>query len=105
MRYLLTNTLALLPCLVVASVAYAEGDAVAGKTVFENQCANCHTTVIGKDGFGPSLAGVLGRRSGSLAGYKYSTAMANAGLTWDGPTLESFLTSSTARVPGTPMAV
>jgi alcohol dehydrogenase (cytochrome c) len=105
MRYLLTNTLALLPCLVVASSAYAEGDAVAGKTVFENQCANCHTTVIGKDGFGPSLAGVLGRRSGTLTHYKYSTAMTDAGLTWDSPTLDSFLTSSTALVPGTPMAV
>jgi cytochrome c2 len=47
--------------------AIAAGDAVAGKTVFENQCSICHTTVVGKNGFGPSLAGVLGRRSGALA--------------------------------------
>jgi alcohol dehydrogenase (cytochrome c) len=105
MRSLLSNVIVVLECLLAGSVAYADGDAVAGKTVFETQCASCHTTVVGKDGFGPSLARVLGRRSGSLAGYKYSAAMANAGLTWDEPTLDSFLTSSTSLVPGTPMAV
>jgi cytochrome c2 len=37
------------------------GDAVADKTVFEKQCSICHTTVAGRNGFGPSLAGVFGR--------------------------------------------
>ncbi len=36
--------------------AYAEGDPIAGKTVFANQCVSCHTTQAGKNGFGPSLA-------------------------------------------------
>lgn len=85
--------------------AYAGGDAAAGKTVFENQCSSCHTTIADKDGFGPSLAGVVGRKSGSRTGYKYSAAMSNAGLTWDAATLDAFLTSSTAKVPGTAMAV
>ena len=85
--------------------AYADGDAVAGKTVFENQCSVCHTAVVGKNGFGPSLAGVIGRRSGSLPSYKYSTAMTNAGLTWNAETLNEFLTSSTTKVPGTLMQV
>jgi alcohol dehydrogenase (cytochrome c) len=85
--------------------ALAAGDAVAGKTVFENQCLICHTTVVGKNGFGPSLAGVFGRHSGGLPDYKYSTAMANAGLVWDAPTLDVFLTSSTEKVPGTAMPV
>ena len=41
--------------------AYAQGNAAAGKTVFENQCAACHASESGKQGFGPSLAGVIGR--------------------------------------------
>jgi len=85
--------------------AYAQGDAAAGKTVFENQCSNCHTAVVGKNGFGPSLAGVLERRSGGLPGYKYSDAMTNAGITWNAVTLDEFLASSTVKVPGTLMAV
>ena len=56
--------------------ASADGDATAGKTVFANQCSSCHTTEVGKNGFGPSLAEVVGRKAGSLAGFNYSPAMA-----------------------------
>ncbi|MGH8121762.1 MAG: PQQ-binding-like beta-propeller repeat protein [Rudaea sp.] len=94
-----------LSILFLAGTAHAMGEAVAGKTVFENQCAACHTTEAGKNGFGPSLAGVTGRKSGSLAGYTYSAAMANSNLTWDAATLDQFLTSSTTKVPGTSMPV
>jgi cytochrome c len=82
--FALTST-AILSC----QHALAAGDAVAGKTVFENQCSICHTTVVGRNGFGPSLEGVFGRHSGGLPDYKYSTAMANAGLVWDAPTLDA----------------
>jgi cytochrome c2 len=89
----------------LAGPALAQGDAAAGKTVFANQCASCHTTVPGKNGFGPSLAGVIDRKSGTLAGFRYSPAMAQAGLTWDQKTLDEFLTSSTKKVPGSSMPV
>jgi cytochrome c2 len=89
----------------LAGPALAQGDAAAGRTVFANQCASCHTTVPGKNGFGPSLAGVIDRKSGTLAGFRYSPAMAQAGLTWDQKTLDEFLTSSTKKVPGTSMPV
>src|SRR5258706_14093238 len=85
--------------------ARADGDAAAGKTVFANQCSSCHTTEVGKNGFGPSLAAVIGRRAGHLAGFSYSPAMAQAGLTWDAKTLDTFLTSSISAVPGTSMSV
>ncbi len=83
----------------------SSGDAAAGKTVFQNQCASCHTTEVGKNGFGPSLAGVVGRKSGSLSGFKYTPAMEQAGLVWDENTLDEFLTNSTKKVPGTAMPV
>jgi alcohol dehydrogenase (cytochrome c) len=91
--------------IVFSQYANAAGDPAAGKAAFENQCSICHTTVVGKNGFGPSLAKVFGRRSGELTDYKYSAAMANAGLVWDAPTLDAFLASSTAKVPGTAMSV
>src|ERR1700675_2403075 len=81
------------------------GDAVAGKAAFGNQCAVCHTVVVGKNGFGPSLAEVIGRHSGGLQDYNYSTAMTAAGLIWQPDTLDTFLTSSTTKVPGTTMPV
>src|ERR1700688_2229059 len=61
--------------------AHATGDAVAGKSVFANQCASCHTIEVGKNGFGPSLAGVYLRKAGTLPGYNYSPAMPQSGLT------------------------
>ena len=69
--------------LICSGGSSAAGDAGAGKVVFANQCAACHTTEVGKNGFGPSLAAVVGRKSGSLAGFTYSPAMAQAGLVWD----------------------
>src|SRR4030095_16031481 len=55
--------------------ALAQGNAIAGKTVFENQCASCHSTEPGKQGFGPSLAAIMGRQSGTVPGYNYTHAM------------------------------
>jgi alcohol dehydrogenase (cytochrome c) len=99
------KSLLLVGLLAFGGRVHADGDAAAGKTVFENQCASCHTIEVGKNGFGPSLAGVTGRKAGSLAGYKYTDAMAHSGLTWDAPTLDSFLASTTVKVPGTAMSV
>src|SRR6266478_480209 len=98
-------TLMLVTGSVFCGRARAEGDAAAGKTVFANQCSSCHTTEVGKNGFGPSLAGVFGRKAGGLAGFNYSPAMTNAGIIWDEKNLDEFLTSSTQKVPGTSMSV
>jgi alcohol dehydrogenase (cytochrome c) len=89
----------------VCQPAWADGDAAAGKSVFANQCSSCHTIEVGKNGFGPSLAAVFDRKAGSLAGYTFSPAMAQSGLTWDEKTLELFLAASTTAVPGTSMSV
>ncbi len=87
------------------NAARADDDVSQGKKIFETQCASCHSTTVGGQGFGPTMAGVVGRTSGSVPGYQYSSAMANAGLTWDASTLDAFLTSSTQKVPGTSMSV
>ena len=55
------------------------------------------------NGVGPSLAGVVGRKAGTLAGFSFSEALKGSGKTWDEATLDAFLTSPMAAVPGTRM--
>jgi len=83
--------------------AAAAGDPAAGAQVFKAQCGACHATEAGKNLVGPSLAGVLGRKAGSVAGFRYSTANRNAGITWDAEVLDKYLTNPQAVVPGTIM--
>jgi cytochrome c len=81
-----------------------EGDAAAGKKVF-NKCKACHSFDPEKKMIGPTLNGVVGRPAGAVEGYKYSKAMANSGLTWDEETLLTYLEKPKAMVPGTKMSL
>jgi cytochrome c len=85
-----------------ASAGHAAGDAAAGQTVYA-RCAGCHSTTPGQNKIGPSLAGVVGRKSGTEDGYSYSPAMKNANITWDNATLDKFLASPAGVVHGTKM--
>jgi cytochrome c len=83
--------------------AWAAGDAAAGKTLFMQKCAICHSPVEGQNKIGPSLYGVVGRKAGSLASYTYSDAMKNANRTWDAATLDDYLTNPRQKIPGVKM--
>ena len=63
------------------------------------QCAVCHST-DGSNGTGPTLKGVVGRKAGSVAGFRYSRAMRAAGIVWDEDTLDRYLRSPQDTVPG-----
>lgn len=67
------------------------------------QCAACHSTDPGKNLYGPSLAGVAGRKAAVLPGYSYSTALTKSGLVWNRATVDRWLTSPKKAVPGTRM--
>jgi len=74
-----------------------------GKLLFL-RCASCHDiSATASAKIGPNLKGVVGRPSGSLAGYHYSPAMMQAHLVWNEPTLDRWLTQPNAVVPGTAM--
>ncbi|MFB2552352.1 c-type cytochrome [Ensifer soli] len=93
-------------CLSAPSLALAqEGDAAAGKTVF-NKCMACHNVDTDKAKVGPSLKGVIGRQPGSVEGYKYSTAMVEfgQGKTWDEALLTTYLPDPKGLVKGTKMS-
>jgi len=66
-----------------------DGDAVQGKAVFEKRCTGCHAMAVDREG--PRLAGVYGRRAGSIAGFTYSAGLKNSGVTWNDVTLEKWL--------------
>jgi nitrite reductase (NO-forming) len=78
------------------------GDAGAGRQVFK-KCQACHSLEAGKTILGPSLAGIVGRKSASDANFNYSPAMEQAGLTWDPPTLDAYLADPAKVVPGNHM--
>src|SRR6186997_1813075 len=78
-------------------------DAAAGEKVFV-QCRACHQIgETAKNGVGPELNGLIGRHSGSVAGYSYSPANKNSGLTWDEATFRDYIKDPRAKVPGTKM--
>ncbi len=87
----------------LATPALAAGDAAAGKVLFTQKCALCHSPEEGKNKIGPSLWGVVGRKAGSLPGYNYSEAMKNANRTWNDDTLSDYLTNPRQKIPGVKM--
>ena len=70
--------------------ASAAGDAGKGKKVF-NKCKACHSAKAGKHKVGPSLAGVVGRKAGTAAGYKRYKGLKGADWTWDEALLDEWL--------------
>jgi cytochrome c len=78
-------------------------DVAAGEKVFA-KCKVCHQVGEGaKNGVGPVLNGIVGRKAGSVEGYNYTPANKNSGLTWDEATLKDYLKNPRAKIPGTKM--
>ena len=82
----------------------ASANVADGKKIFK-KCAACHS--IAKDGgnkIGPALWGVLGRKAGSVADYKYSKAMTAYGKPWSFEEMNGFLTKPKDWLKGTKMS-
>ena len=88
--------------LIWSSMGLAQ-DASDGEMLFNRVCAACHSAEAGKNKLGPSLFGIIGRKAGTAAGFKYSDAMQMFGKTWDEAALDTYLTDPKGTVPGTKM--
>jgi cytochrome c len=88
-----------------AAAALAGGNPTIGQTVFAAQCAVCHSIKPGENKTGPSLAGIVGSKSGTVPGFAFSPAMKNAGVTWNDFNLDAFLANPTGFIHGTMMFV
>jgi cytochrome c len=94
--------------IVLAASTHASGalaqDAAAGKTSF-NKCLACHAIGEGaKNKVGPELNGIDGRKSGTAAGFSYSDANKNSGITWNKDVFLEYIKDPKAKIPGTKMA-
>ncbi len=78
-------------------------DVAKGQNVFRRTCGMCHSADRGTNRIGPSLFGVVGRRSATVDGFVYSSAMKKRAVTWDEQTLDKYLEDPRAFAPGTKM--
>ncbi|WP_026190862.1 c-type cytochrome [Methylobacterium sp. WSM2598] len=99
MRIVLASA-AVLAALCTSGHAQGSGDPAAGEKAFAT-CKACHA--FGKNGVGPNLTSVVGRKSASVEGYSYSAALKGSGITWDEANLHEWLKNPKAKVPGTKM--
>ncbi|SCB17930.1 cytochrome c [Bradyrhizobium shewense] len=83
-----------------ANPGYAQ-DAEHGRTVFK-PCAACHATDH-DNRVGPGLEGIIGRKAGTVPGFRYSDAIKNSGIVWDAKILDAYLESPQKVVPGNRM--
>src|SRR5690606_34844771 len=67
------------------------------------QCKACHSAEPGKNGLGPSLAGIYGEKAGAVPGFDFSDAMKNSGIVWNEDALDRFLIDPKGTVPGNKM--
>src|SRR4029079_310913 len=55
-----------------------------GATLVKQQCGKCHATSASEpDRQGPQLSKIVGRRAGSVEGFRYSAGFLKANFVWD----------------------
>lgn len=93
---------AVLMAVLLAPNAQAQ-DTSAGQALFKQRCGACHQIDSTRNGVGPHLQGIIGRAAGSVEGFRYSTGMQGAGITWDATQLDTYLADPAGMVKGTRM--
>ena len=105
LRALACITAVLIP---VSTALAADGDPKEGEDVFKSRCRQCHQVgADAKNGVGPVLNGIVGRKAGSIDGFSYSPANKKAGddgWTWTEQNLDKYLADPRAAMPGNRMA-
>lgn len=105
MKRHLVAALAAVSGLAAVQPAVAEDAMVAaGKLFFGQRCQICHNpAAAGGKTYGPPLAGVVGRKAGSLEGFAYSDALVKSGIVWTEGSLKAWMEDNDGMLPGTRM--
>jgi len=78
----------------------------AAEAQFKKSCGTCHVAVAdAPPRQGPNLFGVVGRKAGEVAGFKYSPAFeaGSGAIVWDEGTLDRWLADPQSVIPGAVM--
>ena len=100
MHHLSSGAAGALLLLALATGPASAADAEHGKALYQS-CAACHSER--PDALGPSLKGVVGRKSAALEDFRYSNPMKRANLVWDEANLRDYIKDPQAKVKGNRM--
>ena len=102
MNGLAMRAIAWIPAMLVgaAGVAHAGGDPARGEKLYDD-CVACHPIERSVHGIGPTLYGILGRKAGKMADYRYSRALRGSGITWTAEALDTSSPIPRRRCPPT----
>lgn len=100
MRILIRLVFLIICTLATVANADLDMDVRAGERIY-TQCTGCHAPDYNRTG--PKHCGILGRAAGGVENFEYTKAMANSGIIWTSETLDEFLISPFAMIPGTSM--
>lgn len=89
--------------LTLAFTAPATLAAEVSDKAFKKLCMVCHTVEAGKNKVGPSLAGIVGRKAGTVEGFRYSEANQKSDVVWDEAKLDVYLEDPKKFMPGNKM--
>ena len=100
MRKLIASVIRAFLLLALSAIPAAAADAEHGKALYQ-ACIACHSER--PDALGPSLKGVVGRKSAALEDFRYSNPMQRANLIWDEDNLRAYIKDPQAKVRGNRM--
>ena len=93
---------------VIVALAMPAGaqDIADGEKQFKRHCGICHVAEKDSDRRlqGPNLFGLVGRKAGTIEGFRYSDANKNSGIVWTPEVLDEYLVDPRKKIPGTIMA-
>jgi cytochrome c len=103
MRSTLTVMGSLMLLGVISSTSASAQDAAGGEKIFA-QCRTCHQIgEAAKNGVGPQLNGLFGRKAGSAEGYTYSAAYKSLDKEWAVDNFTVYIKDPRGVTPGTKM--
>jgi len=79
-------------------------DPAEGEKTFRRLCSACHLVEEGKNRLGPSLHQIVGRKAGTVPGFRYSEANQKSDVVWATDKLDEYLKDPKAYMPGNRMA-
>ena len=82
------RTAAIITCIaLLPNVASAK----TGEELYKKKCKMCHSLDAGKNGIGPSLAGIMGQTAGTQGGYTKYVGLKNSDVVWDDANMDAWL--------------